>query len=158
MNLNVLPKKERQEILHAKINDLHLRGYSYSEIARFFSISKTTVFNAVKEKEKVKPKRVRTDANRECDRKYQREKRAKMKGYKTEEYRSWRKKNPEKYVAHMRLNAAVSSGKIKKKPCAVCKSTIRVHAHHPDYKKPLNVIWLCTKHHKEIHRNDRSTL
>ncbi len=25
-------------------------------------------------------------------------------------------------------------------------------AHHPDYGKPLNVIWLCRKHHAEIHR------
>jgi ribosomal protein L15E len=24
-------------------------------------------------------------------------------------------------------------------------------AHHEDYKKPLDVIWLCQEHHKAVH-------
>lgn len=52
MNLNVLPKKERTAILYKKIKYLHKRGYSYSEISRFFNVSKTTVFVALKGRRK----------------------------------------------------------------------------------------------------------
>lgn len=28
------------------------------------------------------------------------------------------------------------------------------HAHHDDYRKPLEVRWLCRGHHDELHQND----
>lgn len=40
----------------------------------------------------------------------------------------------------------------KKKPCERCNSTLNVHAHHDDYSRPLDVIWLCPIHHKERHK------
>lgn len=61
--------------------------------------------------------------------------------------RRWRKENPEKYAAHLVLNNAVRAGKIVKQPCEVCGSTKRVHGHHDDYSKPLEVRWLCALHH-----------
>jgi hypothetical protein len=27
--------------------------------------------------------------------------------------------------------------------------------HHPDYSDPLNVVWLCRKHHRQLHREKR---
>jgi uncharacterized protein YdaT len=62
----------------------------------------------------------------------------------------WRKENPEKYAAHVTLNNAVRAGKVKKQPCEVCGSTTRVHAHHDDYSKPLEVRWRCPLHHAEL--------
>jgi hypothetical protein len=53
----------------------------------------------------------------------------------------------------------VTSNKIKqghliRLPCEVCCTDVDVHAHHDDYSKPLNVRWLCRKHHQEYHRNN----
>lgn len=36
-------------------------------------------------------------------------------------------------------------------PCEVCGSTHRIHRHHPDYDKPLEVMFLCPKHHQIWH-------
>lgn len=41
-------------------------------------------------------------------------------------------------------------GKLKRKPCVVCKNN-QVVPHHEDYSNPYNIIWLCEKHHKEYH-------
>ncbi len=40
---------------------------------------------------------------------------------------------------------------ITEQPCQFCGSEI-VHGHHKDYSKPFDLIWLCPKHHKEVHR------
>lgn len=45
----------------------------------------------------------------------------------------------------------VKSGILNKFPCRVCGNK-KVDAHHPDYTKPYKVIWLCKKHHFELHR------
>lgn len=40
--------------------------------------------------------------------------------------------------------------RLEKKPCIVCGDA--AHKHHPDYSKPLEVIWLCPAHHSDVHR------
>ena len=89
---------------------------------------------------------------RERDRKYQRNKRANLKGYKTKEYREYCKNNPKKVWAQRTLNRYISLGKIKRSSCEVCGASQGIHGHHPDYSKPFQVIWLCPIHHKEIHK------
>ena len=64
-------------------------------------------------------------------------------------------KFPEKYTAHNILNAAVRDKKLTKQPCEVCGSTHRIHGHHDDYSKPLDVRWLCAKHHAQRHEELR---
>jgi hypothetical protein len=71
----------------------------------------------------------------------------------TEYNTSWRKRNPEKYKAHIILNNAVRDGKIIKGACEECQSP-EVEAHHDDYTKPLEVRWLCPKHHGITRRID----
>ena len=44
---------------------------------------------------------------------------------------------------------AVKQGKILQKPCVVCGK--KAQAHHPDYTKPLKVLWLCSAHHGQLH-------
>lgn len=64
--------------------------------------------------------------------------------------REWRKASPEGSRAHRALNYSIRAGKIKKEPCLFCGRD-DVHAHHRDYAKPLDVIWLCPKCHHRLH-------
>ena len=64
----------------------------------------------------------------------------------------WQKKNPEKRAVHIIVGNAIRSGKITKSPCERCGKLKGVHAHHEDYSKPFDVMWLCKKHHGERHR------
>ena len=38
-------------------------------------------------------------------------------------------------------------------PCEVCGAT-KAQAHHCNYSKPLDVRWLCPKHHAEWHKHN----
>lgn len=49
------------------------------------------------------------------------------------------------------LNNSVAAGRVKKQPCAIC-GVQDVEAHHHDYEKPLEVVWLCREHHKALHK------
>lgn len=62
-----------------------------------------------------------------------------------------RKEHPEKTAAHNAVMRALASGRLVRQPCEVCDTTARVHAHHDDYSRPLDVAWLCPLHHKARH-------
>ena len=68
-----------------------------------------------------------------------------------------KQRNPEKARARMLLNSAVKSGKILKYNCKVCGSE-KSEAHHPDYNKPLDVVWFCRAHHIEEHKKEAKEL
>lgn len=77
------------------------------------------------------------------------ERQAKIKAYKHE----WNKRyDAKKKAATAAVSNALRDGKIEKWPCWVCGTTESVEGHHPNYDAPLDVIWLCTKHHAEVHR------
>ncbi|KKM66147.1 hypothetical protein LCGC14_1484100 [marine sediment metagenome] len=65
-----------------------------------------------------------------------------------------RLKFPEKYKAKDALNCAVRYSKIKRSvSCEACGLLTKTEGHHPDYSKPLSVIWLCKKCHIIVHKN-----
>lgn len=61
--------------------------------------------------------------------------------------------SPDKYKARNALNNAIRDGRIQRGGCQVC-GVCQVEGHHHDYSKPLDVEWLCKKHHTEIHRTN----
>lgn len=64
-----------------------------------------------------------------------------------------RAENPEMYMAHCLVNNAVRDGRLKKpSQCQWCGRVARIHGHHDDYSKPLDVMWLCAPCHKQRHK------
>ena len=57
---------------------------------------------------------------------------------------------PDRVAARTAVHNAVRDGRLKREPCKVCGSR-RVQGHHEDYSKPLDVVWLCFRHHMETH-------
>lgn len=57
---------------------------------------------------------------------------------------------PEKYQARQKVRIAVRGGHLKKLNCEKCGEN-KTEAHHEDYSKPLDVIWLCKKCHTKLH-------
>jgi len=62
----------------------------------------------------------------------------------------YRLKYPKRRQAELQVQRAVKKGFLKKQPCEIC-GNIKSEGHHPDYSKPLEVIWLCSEHHNEVH-------
>lgn len=63
-------------------------------------------------------------------------------------------KNPSKYNAHKAVEAAVNAGALVRPSrcfgCGCDDTEHRIEAHHHDYSKPLDVIWLCTPCHRRM--------
>lgn len=70
------------------------------------------------------------------------------------EYCIYRYNNDEEYrkkiIARTRVKNAIRDGIINKEKCSVCGCE-KSEAHHINYDEPLNIIWLCRKHHLEAH-------
>lgn len=75
------------------------------------------------------------------------------KGY--QRRRDLEKQFPERRKAREAIKSEVRAGRMKKpEHCQICgKIAKRIEAHHHDYFKPLEVIWLCTMCHRRTHRN-----
>ena len=90
--------------------------------------------------------------------KYQARYPEKVKAYRaknrTERVNRYNKKYPKKHKARWTVNNYKKSGKLVPQPCEVC-SLEPAQAHHDDYEKPLDVRWLCVKHHTEHHQKER---
>ena len=61
------------------------------------------------------------------------------------------------YHAQRMVKLALYHGDlVRSNTCSYCQSSECVtNAHHEDYSKPLDVIWLCPTCHYNIHRHDK---
>lgn len=65
---------------------------------------------------------------------------------------SWYEKTPGAKKAHREFNAAVKQGLIARPDaCSRCGRVGKVHGHHADYSKPMEVEWLCPICHRREH-------
>ena len=61
--------------------------------------------------------------------------------------RKYRRANMEKYWAQVCACKEFPS----REPCSIVSCTNIGERHHPDYSEPYKIVWLCRKHHKELH-------
>ena len=69
----------------------------------------------------------------------------------TEINRAWRAEDSRRIAAHSQVARAIRSGALVRQPCSRCNESKSV-AHHEDYDKPLEVVWLCQPCHKQRHK------
>jgi len=63
-----------------------------------------------------------------------------------------RNKFPERRAANIKIANALSTGKIARpNQCSICNNHCIPQGHHPDYSKPLDVVWVCHNCHTGIH-------
>jgi hypothetical protein len=48
------------------------------------------------------------------------------------------------------VRKAFEQGRLISKPCLICGTQV-AWAHHADYSKPLAVVFLCPRHHAQLH-------
>ena len=65
----------------------------------------------------------------------------------------WQRRNPQKLAAIVKVYRAVKANKIKRPNCcSLCGCTNRkISAHHENYSKPYEVVWLCQSCHMLRH-------
>jgi hypothetical protein len=101
-------------------------------------------------RERVKVNRAeKADYYREFDR--QRSKTPERIQHLTNNAKKQRELYPQKYVARTAVGNALRDGRLTRQPCEVCGNE-KSEAHHDDYSKPLDVKWLCKRHHVERHK------
>lgn len=69
-----------------------------------------------------------------------------------------KQKYPERYRAYVIYRRALNQGSLVRQPCEKCGSVKDIHGHHEDYSKPLEVRWLCKKHHEMEHGASESKI
>jgi ribosomal protein S27AE len=69
----------------------------------------------------------------------------------TEVTRAWRAEDKRRQLGHTAVARAIRNGSLVRLPCIRCGEAKSL-AHHEDYDKPLDVMWLCQPCHKQRHK------
>jgi hypothetical protein len=146
---------------YQKALELHAQGFGYHKIARMVGFRSSTPVRYLFRKEQIQLRnQIWRNNNQNKDLTYRKEyikkyrklfpERVKLSNrLALKKYRS-NQTNFVKDKARVFLYTRIRSGKIKRGICFCGEK--KVEGHHEDYSKPLEVIWLCRKHHREKHR------
>lgn len=64
----------------------------------------------------------------------------------------WLQEHPDRRKASIAVGNAVRDGRLIRWPvCAIPECSDKPQGHHPDYSRPLDVVWLCPSHHRQAH-------
>jgi hypothetical protein len=100
-------------------------------------------------------KRGTNEARLAAVKKYQKTKRGREISSKAK--REWAARNYIKKKATETVNNALRDKKLfKSETCSRCGLPGKLQAHHPDYSKPLDVLWVHDSCHKAIHKDVRA--
>lgn len=75
--------------------------------------------------------------------------------------RNWRKTHRLDGISRLKMNCRSYAnvyqrrGDLIPQPCEVKGCKEETQKHHDDYSKPLEVRWLCRKHHLELHQQEQ---
>lgn len=135
-----MAKKNRK---YREVVSMYEQGMSVQDIADFFEITRQAMWKILK----------RRGCNFRDNKRH------------GEENHFYRGTKAEKRV-HRFVERAIKRGIIVKKThCEVCGSTgefkdgrSKIQAHHTDYSKPLQVMWLCQQCHHKWHKTNKAKL
>jgi len=65
--------------------------------------------------------------------------------------KAWRNADKRRVACHNAVRRAILAGTLVRVPCVRCGNHNSL-AHHEDYDKPLEVVWLCQPCHKQRHK------
>lgn len=72
--------------------------------------------------------------------------------------RRWKNDNPHKVAAQEKVKEAVAYGRLQRpSECEGCGKEKTLQAHHYDYSKQLDVVWLCKRCHVKADNKRRMT-
>ena len=102
--------------------------------------------------------------SREKRRIYQLERDARLRAEKNEDYLTRRREAKDRYLknpankiklqARSKIGELLRTGRLVAQPCVECGAE-KTAAHHEDYSKPFDIVWLCTLCHGKRHRKIR---
>lgn len=66
--------------------------------------------------------------------------------------KEWQTRNKEKFLERIRICAYARYHNPIPQVCSIEGCDLTGERHHPDYSLPKDIVWLCEKHHRKLHR------
>ena len=89
---------------------------------------------------------------RECGKEYKRQHYEQYYGDYYNRTRQYRREHPERYRAYSIVQEAIKNGELTRPDtCSSCGNSGYIVAHHDDYNRALDVVWICLSCDRQLH-------